>query len=106
MNDHQTLFGFVFYLFLNKLRIEASVCVSEFGICCRLIGRSCSDPLRSTPEPQPADPSIRGNDQTHVADGLSQRQLGLAVEMSVMRTELQQRQRDKETKESGQVTTS
>lgn len=65
---------------------------SEFGRRPLLIGRSCSDRRGSPPEPEPADSSVRADDKTDVTDRLAQGQLGLAVQMSVMRTKLQHRQ--------------
>lgn len=64
---------------------------SQFGRWSLLIGWSCSDGRGSTPEAEPADTSVRADDETDVTDGSARRQLGLAVQMSVMRTKLQHR---------------
>lgn len=64
---------------------------SKFGCWSLLIGWSCSDRRGLTPQSQPTDSSVRADDETNVTDRSAQSQLGLAVQMSVMRTELQHR---------------
>lgn len=61
---------------------------SKFGCWSLLIGWICSDRRGSTPQSQPTDSSIWTDDETNVTNRSAQSQLGLAVQMSVMRTEL------------------
>lgn len=59
-----------------------------------LIGWSCRGLCGSTPQPHPADSSIRGDDETDMTDRTAQSHNRLTVVMSVVRTKLQRTEED------------